>query len=61
EAAGGKLAEGAFTAAALVALARGRGIEMPIAESVAAIVSGAASVEDVVARLLARPLKGEAE
>ncbi|WP_375464380.1 NAD(P)H-dependent glycerol-3-phosphate dehydrogenase [uncultured Methylobacterium sp.] len=61
EASGGKLAEGAFTAAALVALARGQGIEMPIAESVAAIVAGRSRVEDVVAQLLARPLKGEVE
>ncbi len=61
EAAGGKLAEGAFTAAALVALARARDVEMPIAEAVAAIVSGAAQVEEMAARLLARPLKGEAE
>ena len=60
-ASGGKLAEGAFTATALVALARGQGIEMPIAEAVAAIVAGRAEVEDVVAALLARPLKGEAE
>ncbi|MCJ2076163.1 NAD(P)-dependent glycerol-3-phosphate dehydrogenase [Methylobacterium sp. E-016] len=60
-AAGGKLAEGAFTATALVGLARGQGIEMPIAEAVAAIVAGRASVEDVVAALLARPLKAESE
>lgn len=61
EASGGKLAEGAFTAAALVALARRQGIEMPVAEAVAAIVAGEASVEAVIAALLARPLKGEAE
>ena len=60
-AAGGKLAEGAFTAAALVDLARARGIEMPVAEAVAAIVSGGASVDGVIAALLARPLRGEAE
>lgn len=60
-AAGGKLAEGAFTAAALVALARAREVEMPVAEAVAAVVAEAASVEAVIARLLARPLKGEAE
>lgn len=61
EAAGGKLAEGAFTAAALIALARRNAVEMPVAEAVAAIVSGGASVDAVVAGLLARPLKGEAE
>lgn len=61
EASGGKLAEGAFTAAALVALARARSVEMPVAEAVAAIVSGDLSVEAVIAALLARPLRGEAE
>ncbi len=61
EASGGKLAEGAFTAAALVALARARAVEMPVAEAVAAVVSGEASVEAAIASLLARPLKGEAE
>ena len=61
EAAGGKLAEGAYTAAALVALARARAVEMPVAEAVAAVVAGTASVETVIAALLARPLKGEAE
>jgi len=61
EAAGGKLAEGAFSAAALLGLARARQVEMPLAEAVAAIVSGAAGVDDVIAGLLARPLKGETE
>ncbi len=61
EASGGKLAEGAFTAAALLDLARAKDVEMPIAEAVAAIVSGAAQVEDMAARLLARPLRGEFE
>ncbi|CAA2143394.1 MULTISPECIES: NAD(P)H-dependent glycerol-3-phosphate dehydrogenase [Methylobacterium] len=61
EASGGKLAEGAFTAAALIALARRNAVEMPVAEAVAAIVSGEASVDAVVAGLLARPLKREAE
>ena len=46
---------------ALVALARAREIEMPVAEAVAAIVSGEARVDAVVAALLARPLRGEAE
>ena len=61
EAAGGKLAEGAYTAAALVALARARTVEMPVAEAVAAVVAGTVSVETVIAALLARPLKGEVE
>ncbi|MBX9929993.1 MAG: NAD(P)-dependent glycerol-3-phosphate dehydrogenase [Methylobacterium sp.] len=61
QASGGKLAEGAFTAAALVALARRSGVEMPVAEAVAAVVSGQVSIEAVIAALLARPLRGEAE
>ncbi|GLS44824.1 NAD(P)H-dependent glycerol-3-phosphate dehydrogenase [Methylobacterium brachythecii] len=59
KAAGGKLAEGAFTAAALIDLARARDVEMPIAEAVADVVSGVSDVDGVVARLLARPLKAE--
>jgi glycerol-3-phosphate dehydrogenase (NAD(P)+) len=61
EAAGGKLAEGAFTAAALADLAAARGLEMPVAAAVAAIVAGTAGVDDVVAGLLARPLRGETD
>ncbi|MCJ2072860.1 NAD(P)-dependent glycerol-3-phosphate dehydrogenase [Methylobacterium sp. J-030] len=60
-AAGGKLAEGAFTAAALAGLAAAQGVEMPVAQAVAAIVAGAAGVDDVVAGLLARPLRGETD
>ena len=61
EAAGGKLAEGAFTAAALAGLATAKGIEMPVAAAVAAIVAGTAGVDDVIAGLLARPLRGETD
>ena len=50
-----------FTAAALIDLARAKGVEMPVAEAVADVVSGASDVDGVVARLLARPLKGETE
>jgi glycerol-3-phosphate dehydrogenase (NAD(P)+) len=61
KASGGKLAEGAFTAAALIDLAGAQRIEMPVAEAVADVVSGASDVDRVMARLLARPLKGEAD
>lgn len=61
KASGGKLAEGAFTAAALIDLARAKGVEMPVAEAVADVVSGTSDVDGVVARLLARPLKGETD
>ena len=59
EAAGGKLAEGAFTASILARMAQSRGIEMPIAEAVAAIIAGTSGVRDAVTGLLARPLRAE--
>ena len=51
--------EGVYTAAAVVRLARDKGIEMPIAEAVNAIVEGRTSVDDAIAGLLARPFKSE--
>lgn len=51
--------EGVFTAAAVVRLARAKGVEMPIAEAVNAIVDGRATVEDAIAGLLQRPFKAE--
>ncbi len=59
EAAGGKLAEGAFTAAILVEMARAKSVDMPIAEAVAAIIAGKVGVRDAVAELLARPVRSE--
>ncbi|MBV9076536.1 MAG: NAD(P)-dependent glycerol-3-phosphate dehydrogenase [Methylobacteriaceae bacterium] len=59
EAAGGKLAEGAFTADALVRLARAAGIEMPIAEAVSAVIAGRLSVAAAAEALLRRPLRAE--
>ena len=61
EAAGGKLAEGALTACALVALARRRGVEMPVAEAVAGIVAGEIGLDEAIAALLSRPLRAEHE
>jgi glycerol-3-phosphate dehydrogenase (NAD(P)+) len=55
------LAEGIETAAVARDLARQHGIEMPIVEAVAAIVSGKLAIEDAVERLMTRPLKREAE
>ena len=55
------LAEGVETAAVARDLARQHGIEMPIVEAVAAIVSGKLAIEDAVERLMTRPLKREAE
>jgi len=51
--------EGVYTAAAVVKLAREKGIEMPIAESVNAIVEGALSVDEAIVGLMQRPLKAE--
>ncbi len=52
------VAEGAHTAPVLAELAHKRGIAMPIVDAVTAILSGA-SPREVVAALLARPLKAE--
>lgn len=59
EAAGGKLAEGAFTARALVELAAERGVEMPISAVVDAIVSNQMSIDSAIESLLMRPKKSE--
>jgi glycerol-3-phosphate dehydrogenase (NAD(P)+) len=52
------VSEGAYTAAAVVAIAEARGIEMPIAAAVNRILEGSA-VETEIAQLLARPIKAE--
>ncbi|MEP3421820.1 MAG: NAD(P)H-dependent glycerol-3-phosphate dehydrogenase [Erythrobacter sp.] len=52
------VAEGAHTAPVLAQLANKRGIAMPIVDAVNTILSGA-NPRDVVAGLLARPLKAE--
>ncbi|MFW6027627.1 MAG: NAD(P)H-dependent glycerol-3-phosphate dehydrogenase [bacterium] len=53
------VAEGVHTAAAAVALARRHGVDMPIAEAVAAIVSGMLGVEEAIRSLLNRPFTTE--
>jgi glycerol-3-phosphate dehydrogenase (NAD(P)+) len=55
-----KLAEGVYTAAALVDLAKALGVEMPIAASVDALLKGAIEPAEAVRVLLARPTKAEA-
>jgi glycerol-3-phosphate dehydrogenase (NAD(P)+) len=52
--------EGIYTARALAELARVRGIEMPIASAVHAVVSERASVDEAIGALLSRPLRAEA-
>ncbi len=57
--AGAKLAEGAATAPVLVEMARDKGVEMPIAAAVAAILDGTVSVGDAIEGLLTRPFRAE--
>ncbi|GGC49943.1 NAD(P)H-dependent glycerol-3-phosphate dehydrogenase [Chelatococcus reniformis] len=59
-AAAGKLVEGAFTAPVLVDKAARAGVDMPIAQAVAAILDGAITVNEAVDMLMMRPLKAEA-
>jgi len=56
----GKLVEGMFTAAVLAEMANERGVEMPIATAVAAVVDGRMSVDAAIESLLTRPLRAEA-
>ncbi|MFQ5774299.1 MAG: NAD(P)H-dependent glycerol-3-phosphate dehydrogenase [Kiloniellaceae bacterium] len=53
------VAEGVFSAAAVVGLARRHGAEMPIAEAVDAILNRGAGIDETVAALLARPFTAE--
>ncbi len=57
--AGGQLAEGASTAAVLVELANEKGVEMPIATAVAAVIDGRMSVDEAIESLLNRPFRAE--
>ncbi|MGO4716903.1 NAD(P)H-dependent glycerol-3-phosphate dehydrogenase [Bradyrhizobium sp. 2TAF24] len=59
QAAGGKLAEGAFTAAVLLDIARARGIDMPITDAVASILDGRIDIDAAINGLLTRPFKAE--
>ncbi|MGE5259442.1 MAG: NAD(P)H-dependent glycerol-3-phosphate dehydrogenase [Actinomycetota bacterium] len=51
--------EGVYTASALVEVAAARGIDMPIAQAVHAVISGLATVDEAIGALLARPLRAE--
>ena len=53
------LAEGAFTAAVLVEMARDRGVDMPIAFAVAAVLGETMTVDEAIESLLARPVGTE--
>lgn len=52
--------EGVATAPAVVAMAKAAGVEMPVCAAVADLVSGVRGLDEIIAALLARPLKTEA-
>ncbi len=54
-----KLAEGVHSAGVAARLARAQGVEAPIVEAVAAILSGALSLDAAIEGLLSRPLRRE--
>ncbi|SEH16145.1 glycerol-3-phosphate dehydrogenase (NAD(P)+) [Sphingopyxis sp. YR583] len=53
------VAEGAFSAPVVAAAARADGIDMPITDTVARLVSGETRVGDAIQALLSRPLRPE--
>jgi glycerol-3-phosphate dehydrogenase (NAD(P)+) len=53
------VAEGVYTAGAVVRVAGVRGIELPICESVHEIVQGTLTVDEAIETLLSRPFKAE--
>lgn len=57
--AGGRLAEGAFTASVLAEMAKERGVDMPIATAIAAVLDGRLSVDEAIESLLTRPFRAE--
>ncbi len=61
EAAGGKLAEGAFTAPVLLRQAQARGLDMPVSAAVEAVIAGRATIDQTIAALMMRPVRAEHE
>ena len=57
--ASGKLAEGEFTAPVLIELAASKDVDMPVSSAVAAILSGAITIDEAIEGLLTRPFKAE--
>ncbi len=55
----GKLAEGEFTAPVLIELAASQNVDMPVSIAVAAILSGAVTIDEAIEGLLTRPFKAE--
>jgi glycerol-3-phosphate dehydrogenase (NAD(P)+) len=55
----GKLAEGEFTAPVLIELAASQNVDMPVSNAVAAILSGAVTIDAAIEGLLTRPFRAE--
>ena len=53
--------EGVYTAQAMVKIAQDKGIEIPIATAIEAIVNGQITVNDAIDGLMARPLRAESD
>ena len=53
------VSEGVHTATAVAAIAKTRGLDLPLASAVAAIIAGRISVDAAIEGLLARPFKAE--
>ena len=54
-----QLAEGEFTAPVLIELAASQNVDMPVSNAVAAILSGAVTIDAAIESLLTRPFKAE--
>ncbi|MEO6382810.1 MAG: NAD(P)H-dependent glycerol-3-phosphate dehydrogenase [Nitrobacter sp.] len=54
-----KLSEGEFTAPVLAELAAANGVEMPVANAVAAVIAGRLTIDAAIDNLLTRPFKAE--
>jgi glycerol-3-phosphate dehydrogenase (NAD(P)+) len=54
-----KLAEGEFTAPVLIELAASQNVDMPVSNAVAAILSGAVTIDEAIESLMTRPFKAE--
>ncbi len=57
----GKLAEGVFSAAIAVDLARRCEVELPISATVAAVLEGAIDLDEALVKLMTRPLRRETD
>jgi glycerol-3-phosphate dehydrogenase (NAD(P)+) len=54
-----RLAEGEFTAPVLAELAASKNVDMPVSNAVAAVLSGAVTIEAAIESLLTRPFRAE--